>query len=355
MRKEHRRWLWLSLGVIVIAIIIFNLSRSPEWANFQWGRLWALLTGVRPGLLLLMLAGVFCSYIFRALRWRFFLSPIKKASLWVLLAGQILGFSSIYLIGRPGEFVRPAYIAKKENVSMSAMLAVWVLERIFDTLFVVLLFAAALYFEPLEPGTARGSTILVALHRGGDVMLVLAGLLVAGLVMFWLRSTQLTAWTLRAFRFLPATALGRLEHFLRSFAVGLSVIQNWKELLGSLVLSALVWFTNTSLFWLAFQSLPGGTRNLSWLAAAVTLFCAALGLAVQIPGVGGGYQVSILLALNELYNQPAEAATGAAILIWLVMSVPCLAAGLALLVHEGLSFRKLEALADEERELAEKG
>jgi hypothetical protein len=354
MRKKHRRWLWLSLGTIVIAFIIFNLSRSPEWANFRWMRLWALLTGAKPDLLLLSLLGVFLSYIFRALRWRFFLSPIKKASLWVLLAGQILGFSSIYLIGRPGEFVRPAYIAKKENVSMSTMLAVWVLERIFDTVFVVLLFAAALYFEPLEPGTARGSTILVALHRGGDVMLVFAFLLVAALVIFWLRSRRLTAWMLRVFRFLPDTALRRFGHFLRSFAEGLSVIQSWKDLVWSLILSALVWFINTSIFWLVFQSLPGGVASLSWLAAGVTLFCAALGLAVQIPGVGGGYQVSIILALNELYNQPAEAATGAAILVWLVMSVPCLAAGLALLVHEGLTFRKLEALAEEERELAEK-
>ena len=68
----------------------------------------------------------------------------------------------------------------------------------------------------------------------------------------------------------------------------------------------------------------------------------------------GGYQVGIILALNELFNVPAEAATGAAILAWLVLSVPCLVSGLALLVNEGLTFRKLEALAEEERELAEK-
>jgi len=353
MRKEHRRWLWLSIGVIIIVFIIYNLSRSPEWANFRWTRLWALLTGAKPGLLLLALAGVFGSYLFRALRWRSFLSPIKKASLGVLLAGQVLGFSSIYLVGRPGEFVRPAYIAKKENVSMSAMLAVWLLERIFDTVFLVLLFAAALNFEPLEPETMRGSTILVALHRGGDAMLVVALLLVAGLVVFWLRSRQLTAWTLRVFRFLPPAALRKLERFLHSFAEGLSVIRSWKDLLSSLVLSALVWFINTSIFWLVFQSLPGEGTHISWLAAAVVLFCAALGLAVQIPGVGGGYQVSIILALNELYNQPAEAATGAAIIVWLIMSIPCLLAGLAIFVHEGLSLRKLEALAEEERELAE--
>jgi hypothetical protein len=351
MRKEHRRWWWLGIGAIIIALIFYNLSRSPEWGNFRWTRLWALITGARPGLLLVTLIAVFSTYFVRAARWRFFLSPIKKASLWVLFVGQILGFSSIYLIGRPGEFVRPAYIAKKENVSMSAMVAVWLLERIFDTVFLVLLFAAALDFEPVEPETARGSSILVALHRGGDAMLVLALLLVSGLLLFWLRSGQLAAWMLRVFRFLPATALRQIGRILRSFAEGLSVIRSWKDLLISLALTAVVWFLNTSVFWLVFQSLRGEVADLSWLGSAVTLFCAALGLAVQIPGIGGGYQVGIILALNELFNVSAEAATGAAILVWIVMSVPCLASGLALLVHEGLTFRKLEALAEQEEEV----
>jgi hypothetical protein len=351
MRKEHRRWWWLGIGTLIIALIFYNLSRSPEWANFRWTRLWAVVTGARPGLLLVVLIAVFGTYFVRALRWRFFLSPIKKASLWVLFVGQILGFSSIYLIGRPGEFVRPAYIAKKENVSMSAMLAVWLLERIFDTVFLVLLFAAALDFEPLEPETARGSAILAALHRGGDAMLVLALLLVAGVLLFWLRSRQLTTWMLRVFRFLPATALRQLGRFLRSFAEGLSVIRSWKDLLGSVALSAVVWVLNVTVFWLVFQSLRGEVAELSWLASAVTLFCAALGLAVQIPGIGGGYQVAVILALNELFNVSAEAATGAGILVWILMSVPCLASGLVLLVQQGLTFRKLEALAEEEEEV----
>lgn len=237
---------------------------------------------------------------------------------------------------------------------MSANLAVWVMERIFDTVFLVLLFAAGLYFGAVEPATARGSSILVTLHRGGDVMLVLALFLVAGVLLFWLRSEQLTRWTLRQLRFLPAKALRHLWRFLRSFAEGLSVIRNWKDLLASIGLTAVVWGLNTTVFWLVFQSIRGGAAAVSWLAAAVTLLFAALGLAVQIPGIGGGYQAAVILALNELFNVPAEAATSAGILVWIVMVVPCLAAGMVLLVHEGLSLRKLEALAEEERELVEK-
>jgi hypothetical protein len=355
MKKEHRRWWWVGVGAVIIALIFYNLSRSPEWANFRWSRLWAVVAGARPSFLLLTLVAVFATYLVRAARWRFFLNPIKKASLWVLVAGQILGFSSIYLIGRPGEFVRPAYIANKEKVSMSAMLAVWLLERIFDTVAVVLLFAAALEFQPVEPVTQRGSAILGALHRGGDVMLIVALLLVAAVVLFWLRSQQLTAWTLRVFRFLPANALRRLGRFLHAFAEGLGVIHSWREMLASVALTAVVWFINTSVLWLVFQSLGGEVARLPWLASAVILFCGALGLAVQIPGIGGGYQVAVILALNELFNVSAEAATGAAILVWIFMAMPCLASGLILLVQEGLSIRKLEALAEEERELVERG
>ena len=50
--------------------------------------------------------------------------------------------------------------------------------------------------------------------------------------------------------------------------------------------------------------------HLPWLAAGLTLFCAALGLMVQLPGVGGGYQVGIILSLTEIFNIKVEPATG---------------------------------------------
>jgi hypothetical protein len=58
--------------------------------------------------------------------------------------------------------------------------------------------------------------------------------------------------------------------------------------------------------------------------------------------------VGAILSLTEIFNVSAESATGASILIWLIISVPCLALGLVLLIHEGLSIRKLEAITEEE-------
>ncbi len=352
MKKGRRQWIWLALGAVIIALIFYNLRRSPEWRNFRWERFWASIVDARMGLLVWALAAVFSTYAVRAYRWQCFMSTIKKASLWVLFVGQVLGFSSIYLIGRPGEFVRPAFIAKKENVPISAMVAVLVVERMFDSLFLAVLLAAWLFFEHVGPSTAHGQHILATVHWAGDVLFALMGLMVLALVLFRLHSQGVTEWILEALHYLPPRGRGALRHFLHSFSEGLGVIRDWRELAKSVASTVVLWVLNTMVFWLVFRALRGETQNLPWLAAAMTLFCAALGLVIQFPGIGGGYQVGIILALTGIFNVSAEKATSAAILLWIIMSVPCLGLGLTLLIREGLTFKKLEALAEEERALA---
>jgi hypothetical protein len=352
MKKVWGRWIWLVAGLAVIALIFYTQRHNPEWRDFSWQRLWHSIAGANLWLLLLATLGVYLSFFMRAVRWEFFMRPIKAASLWVLFVGQILGFSSIFLVGRPGELVRPAYIAKKESVPMSAMIAIWLLERVLDTIAMVVLFAAALYFEPVNPDTARGVSVLHSMHQGGHVLFAFTGLLIALLVLFRLKAESMSAVAMRLFAFLPQRALRSFARFLHSFSEGLSVIRDWKGLAGSVATTAVLWAINTTIFWLVFKSVRHRMGHLPWLAAALTLFCAALGLLVQLPGVGGGYQVGIILSLTEIFNIKAEPATGASILVWIIQLVPTIALGLVLLIHEGLSLRKLEALAEEEEPVA---
>ena len=349
MSNGWRRWMWAVGGALVLGLIAYNLSRSPEWRDFQWERFWLSIRQARPGYLLASVVAVYATYLVRAYRWKFFLDPIKQASPWVMFVGQILGFSSIYLIGRPGELVRPAYIAKKEDVSFTAMLAVWLLERIFDITFLVLLFSVALSTLRVGHRTVRGDLILVQMQKGGRILLAITLLVVVALVAYRLYAESLRAGLLRWLRFLPPKALLALEHFLSSFAEGLGVIRSVRSFAASLASTALLWVLNTTVFWLVFRSLGPGLDHLSWLAGALVLFCGALGLIVQIPGIGGGFQVAMILALTELFSVSAELATGAAVLIWVIVSAPCLALGLILLGYEGLTFKKLNAIAAEAR------
>ncbi len=354
MKSSQRRWLWLGVTAAVLALIVLHLSRSPEWQQFSGQRLWSLLTHARPSYLLAALCATYSSYLLRAYRWQWFLEPIKKASLWVLFAGQILGFSSIYLVGRPGEFVRPAYIARKEGVTITSMVAVWLLERVYDTVMVVLLFALALYVSPLTPEPGKAGVILAHLREGGLILFVATALMIFGLVYFRLQAERVTAWVVARCGFLSPQAQHHLEHFLESFAEGLKVIQSWRDLLASSISTVILWSVNCCVFWFAFRSLGGELARLTWLGAGMTMFFAVLGLAIQFPGIGGGYQVGTILALTELFGVSVEAATGAAVLTWIIIAVPCLALGVVLLIHEGMTFRKLEAIAEEERVAAEK-
>ncbi len=348
-KKGLRRWIWLGVSTAVLVLIIYNLRHNPEWSHFDWGRLWASLLSAQPGLLLMALAGVFLTYLIRALRWQFLMRPIKKGSLWVLVVGQFLGFSSIYLVGRPGEFVRPAYIARKESLPITSMVAVWLMERICDTICLVVLFSVVLYFAPLEM-SAAGEHVLSMMHKAGNAMLAVTIIMVAGLVLYRLKTQAVMDWTLRWSRFLPQSIQRHLQHFLHSFAEGLQVVRSLPDFAGSVVLSVALWGTNATIFWLTLRSLGGTLGDFFWLSAALVLFCASLGLVVQFPGIGGGYQVGIVLALTELFGVGADVSTGAAILLWLMMSVPVLVVSLGLLVHEGLSFKRLEAMTEEEEE-----
>jgi len=349
MKKNLRRWLWLVACVVVVVLAFHNLRRGPEWQSFSWERTWLSLKDANLAYLLAAVAATCTSYLVRAYRWRFFLDPIKKGSLWTLFVGQVLGFAAIYLLGRPGEFVRPAYIAKKEDVTFTSQLAIWLLERIYDMVFIILLLSIALAFGPLRPETAHARHVVRATRWVGLAILLVAIMIVVVLVIFRLRAEEMRTGSPPFLRRLSERNQQRVEHFLQSFVDGLEVIENWRDFLYSVASTAVLWFFNATVFWLALHSLGGDLAKLSWLAAALALVFSILGMLAQLPGIGGGFQVVAIYVLTGFFRIKPEVATGAAILLWLVITVPCVLLGLLMLVHEGLTFKRLETIAVTDR------
>jgi glycosyltransferase 2 family protein len=345
MREKRRTWpVWVA-GAALIAIILYHLSRSPDWRGFDWGRLGSLLVHVRAGLVILAVIVTCSSYVVRAYRWKLFVTPVKKCSFRVLLAGQFLGFSSLYLIGRAGELVRPAYIANRERLPFVSQMAVWVVERVYDSIALAILLALALYFEPLA---ATGRTILAvhSMHVAAAVVLIIAAAVTLVLAFFRARSPQLIRWL--TFRLRPGRGkiLKWLLGLLGSFSAGLAVVNNLRDFSASIAATALLWTLNVTMIWLDLKSLGGHVAALSWWATALIQFLACAGLVVQIPGIGGGVQVAVLLALKDLFRISGELAAGAAILFYVTLTLPCIAVALAFLIHDGLTFKKLRLMAD---------
>ncbi len=344
-----RRWLGVGASAVVLLAILYFLSGPTEWRSLSWQQLWSFLAQAHTGWLFAAVLASYSTYLIRAYRWKFFLEPVKKASVWGLFVAQVIGFSSIYLLGRLGEIVRPAYIAKREEVSFASQVAVWLLERVYDSVCMVVLFALAFHFEPIEPTTPHGVRVLHRMHEGVTGVLFLTGVLLIALALFRLYPDALTERLTHASRFFPEKFRTALAHVLRSFAEGLEVIRNWRDFLAGVACTVVLWAMNTTIFWLAFRSLGGRIGELSWWAAALVLFIAALGLIVQLPVVGGGPQMGIMATLTLFFHLPPAEVTIAGILVWVVVMVPCIALGALLLVYEGLSFRKLHKIAEEGR------
>lgn len=334
---------------MVLLAVLYLLSRNAELRGLSGRQMWSFLLRANPGWLLAAVCTSYGTLLVRAYRWRFFLQPVKKASLWALFGAQVLGFSAIYLVGRPGEIVRPAYIAWREEVTFTSQVAVWLLERVCDTIAMLVLFAVAIRFEAIEPTMTRAPRVLRRMHEGVTGALFLAGVLLIALALFRLYSEALTERLTHASRFLPEKLRAALRRLLRSFAEGLEVIRNWKDFLASAACTVVLWTMNATVFWLAFRSLDGKVGDLSWWAAGLVLFSAALGLIVQLPVVGGGYPVVTSFVLRHFFHVPVGEATGAGLLVFVVNMVPCVALGAVLLVYEGLSFKKLHKIAEEGR------
>lgn len=349
MKISRQGWLWFIVTTVVLGLGFYNLSRSAEWRGFHWSAVWEAMLHARPSLLLTAVLASILSYVVRAYRWRVFLDPIKKGSLWILFLGQIFGFSSIFLIGRPGELVRPAYIARREHVPFSAMMAIWVLERVFDLVFIAGLLGIALEVIRVHPKTERGMVLLKAAHWWGGALLFVMLMVVVLIVFLRLRSERIAEILARTFRFLPLPLKQRSKQVFWSFCEGLDAIRNAQDLVAGIASTAVLWFINTSYVWLVFQSLGGELRSISWIASALVLFVGAVGLLVQLPGVGGGFQEAIIIALTRIFAVSGPAAAGAGMLLWIVLLVPCVALSVGLLVIEGLWFGELGKMAEEER------
>jgi hypothetical protein len=87
------------------------------------------------------------------------------------------------------------------------------------------------------------------------------------------------------------------------------------------------------------------TRQLGPMDVLVLLGFISLGSVVQVPALGGGMQVATIIALTRIYGIPLEAASGVAVLFWVVSSLAIVPFGLACAFHEGLNWSKLKLLS----------
>ena len=339
--KKHA---YVVAALLLLAALLYFWLRHA--GHFDWARFRANLADADPVWVSASCLLITLSYLGRAIRWQLMLRPISPNPNFAgLVSATVIGFTSTVFFGRAGEFVRPYLIARKEGVSVSSQLAVWVAERIFDLLMVLLLFGFAL--SQLDKGAANITPrVATILEVGGWALGFLALVCLIAITSFRYFHDGLRDRLLDALGFLPEPALQRATRFLDSFGEGMLATRDPRSLTLLFVYSVLEWIVLILVGYCVMHALPG-TRQLTLHDTMIVLGFVAFGGSVQLPGIGGGSQVATIFTLTEIYKVSAEAASGAAVLLWLVNLVIVVPFGLVLALREGLQWKDIRNAAEE--------
>src|SRR5688572_21963520 len=179
--RTRRLLLGIVLGVGLLAVFFRNLDARAILAAFRAADPWYV-----SGVVVVTIA----TYLARAWRWGYLLRPLARVPLWRLFSITNVGFATGLVVPRAGEVVRPFLVARHYGLSTSAAFASIILERLFDLIVVLALFASFLYVLPPPPAQKAGALGDV-LQAGGA--LAGAGALGALALLCWLTWKRETA------------------------------------------------------------------------------------------------------------------------------------------------------------------
>jgi glycosyltransferase 2 family protein len=329
--------------IAILAVLLLLIFREASaWRHFNWSVFWHDARDVSLLHALAAIALTYLGYVLRAMRWRVFLRPLKEVRTTRLLGPTLIGYTGLALLGRPGEFIRPYMIARKEQLSLSSQIAALAVERIFDAVSAGVLIAAVLVFSPelrLLPYLAQ--------FRKGIATLVTLATIFALMLILLARHGQLLSHALQRVLSPVSTKFAqRASQHFHLFSSELKMIRDAKSLAQIVILSFAAW-TLSGLSHLETMHAFAGARHITLGGAMLLLGFGILGSIVQLPG-GGSQQLIAITVMVKMLGLGAELAMSCTILGWLTIFMAPIPAGLALLRHEGSTLRGLSRVSHQD-------
>lgn len=227
----------LTTAVVVAVLASLIYFQVQHWRSFDWARFRAA-SHVHPLHIAAAVALVYLTYVLRAVRWKVFLEPIRRSRTSRLIAPTFIGFTGLALLGRPGEFIRPYLIARKEQVSVPSQIGVWTVERIFDIgAFTVLMTLDVFFSHSIRANPYLGKFRIAAL-----ALSALVAFMALAAVMIRARGDRVARLLHRLFAPLSLKLAHHAEEKVRSFGSGLNTIAGGKSFLQLVAISLLIWF-----------------------------------------------------------------------------------------------------------------
>jgi uncharacterized protein (TIRG00374 family) len=318
--------------ILLIVVGLLISASALAWAakGIEWQKLGTVLSGLAAWVPLAAITAYLLSFAPRAYRSQWMLAGAGPAPLSLAHAGesQIMGYAANNVLPlRLGEFVRVFALHKLAGLPRVTGLASLLAERILDGLMVVLILGGSVTWFAGH-GTHFEQTAVKPLLYTGVCLFALA---ILGLIVL----ASMSGWITRlSERLLPP----RLHTAVANILTALAFFRAPKRALGVVILSALVWLVEGSVFVLVISSL--GVKA-PWMAGYFMLAIVNLGILLpSAPGYVGVFQACGILAFEAL-GLPREQGLAASLLIHICQFLPITVIGLLLASRHGWSLKTM--------------
>jgi len=304
----------LIAGLLLSALLVYLSIRGIHFPDVADG-----FRTFRYEYLPAILAVLFLMQLLRSFRWGLILSPLEKIDQLSLFSVTSVGFLAIISIpARLGELARPYLITKKSGLTMSAALGTIVVERVLDSLTVLVIAVFVLFFTPLPSWLIRSSILF---------LLLTIALLTAMILMIVQREASLRVLRPLIGK-LPARTAELVNRLLSHFIDGFGIIVDPALLIAVTGISLVIWLVDVCAIYLLFLAVG---FQLPVVASFVLMVVLIIGIAIPTaPGFIGNWHYFCILGLSLFGVPKADALTFAIIYHFLSVGV-VIALGLAFL------------------------
>ncbi len=341
--------------VIVSLVVLALLVGLGFWAyyhvNFSFATFRSQLALADWTKIAIALGCIYLGYVVRGVRWALLVRPNKKIPLFSLIGTQVIGFTSVALVGRVADLTRPYLTAKKTGLPLSTQIAVYIVERLFDAGSMALIFSTAILFAPA--GTLPHPEVFKKVGYWG-----LAGT-VAGavfLVLVRLAGETVAGFFENVFGSLSKGLGQAIGEKIRSFRTGLDTLRTPGDLAVTLGVSLAMWGLITVAYYETARAFVASPQLASLtMAQGLVLMIVSGGASVfQLPILGWFTQIGIVAtAISNFFGVAPEPATACAAMLLVVTFLGVVPIGLIWAQFEHVSLRKVAVESEHAAEVVE--
>ena len=276
------------LSLVVAAVLVYFAFRGVKWSEF-----FSDLAETRWLYMVLFALASVLAIVFRTERWRQLLLPlddgVERLATWDSI--NIGNLANVAVPG-VGEFIRCGYVSGKK-ASYDKTLGTIVMERIWDVLAIIVIFALALGLKWSHFGSFFIDNVWKPATGRLNFSLwwIVAALVVLAVAAVW-----------AVFRFRGSNALcGKIAGAVKGIFQGLGTFFGMKHKLRFSLYTVGVWTMYVLMSWFGLKAVPA----LDSLTFVDALFISAVGniaSVIPVPGGIGAYHYLIALTLSSLYG-----------------------------------------------------